>query len=70
MSELPIFRPDEILRRLVAADVRFVLVGGLAAQAHGSASLTNDLDICYARDAINLQALARVLDDLAAVRRG
>ncbi len=70
MSELPIFRPDEILRRLVAADVRFVLVGGLAAQAHGSASLTSDLDICYARDAINLQALARVLDDLAAVRRG
>lgn len=70
MSELPIFQPDEILRRLVAADVRFVLVGGLAAQAHGSASLTNDLDICYARDATNLQALARVLDDLVAVRRG
>lgn len=70
MSELPIFQPDEILRRLVAADVRFVLVGGLAAQAHGSTSLTNDLDICYARDSVNLSALADVLADLAAVRRG
>ena len=70
MSELPIFQPDEILRRLVAADVRFVLVGGLAAQAHGSTSLTNDLDICYARDSIHLSALADVLADLAAVRRG
>lgn len=70
MSELPIFQPDEILQRLVAADVRFVLVGGLAAQAHGSTSLTNDLDICYARDSTNLRALADVLVDLAAVRRG
>ena len=70
MSEEPIFRPDEILRRLVDAGVRFVLVGGLAAQAHGSTSLTIDLDICYARDPDNLAAIAAVLVDLAAVRRG
>jgi hypothetical protein len=70
VSEEPIFQPDEILRRLVDAGVRFVLVGGLAAQAHGSTSLTNDLDICYARDPDNLAAIAAVLVDLAAVRRG
>ena len=70
MSERSVFRPDEILRRLVDGGVRFVLVGGLAAQAHGSTSLTNDLDICYARDADNLAALASVLVDVAAIRRG
>ena len=70
MSEEPIFQPDEILRRLIDADVKFVLVGGLAAQAHGSTSLTNDLDICYARDLDNLRALADVLQDIVAIRRG
>lgn len=70
MSESSLFRPDEILRRLLDAGVRFVVVGGLAAQAHGSTSLTTDLDICYARDGVNLQALAAVLGEIAAVRRG
>jgi hypothetical protein len=70
MSEEPIFRPDELLRRLVDAGVKFVLVGGLAAQAHGSTSLTTDLDICIARDPENLHALAGVLADVSAIRRG
>ena len=70
VSELARFRPEEILRRLVDARVAFVVVGGLAAQAHGSPSLTRDLDICYARDHDNLARLAGVLDDVAAVRRG
>jgi hypothetical protein len=70
MSEASLFRPDEILRRLTDMGVRFVVVGGLAAQAHGSTSLTTDLDICYARDPDNLRGLAAVLDDIAAIRRG
>lgn len=70
MSEQAIFRPDEILRRLTDAGVRFILVGGLAAQAHGSTSLTNDLDICHARDHDNLRRLAAVLTEVVAVRRG
>jgi hypothetical protein len=70
MSGLIAFRPEEILRRLVDADIAFVLVGGLAAQAHGSPSLTRDLDICYARDGRNLARLALVLEDIAAIRRG
>ena len=70
MSELPRFRPEVILDRLIEHDVRFVIVGGLAAQAHGSPSLTRDLDVCYARDSANLQNLAAALAELVAVRRG
>jgi hypothetical protein len=70
VSERAVFEPVEILRRLVNAGVRFVLVGGLAAQAHGSPSVTYDLDICYARDPGNLERLAAVLSDVVAVRRG
>ena len=70
MSELRTFKPNVMLATLIAHDVRFIVVGGLAAQAHGSPSLTGDLDICYARDAENLARLAAVLTELAAVRRG
>ena len=70
MSELRRFRPEAILRSLIAHGVQFIVVGGLAAQAHGSPSLTGDLDICYARDGDNLGRLAGTLEELAAVRRG
>lgn len=70
MSELHEFHPDRILEVLIRHEVRFVLVGGIAAQAHGSPSLTGDLDICYARDRGNLDRLAAALADLSAVRRG
>jgi hypothetical protein len=70
MSELERFQPDVILRSLIDHGVRFVLIGGLAAQAHGSPSLTGDLDICYARDGANLARLAATLSELSAVRRG
>lgn len=70
MSELLRFRPDLLLGALLDGNVRFVIVGGLAAQAHGSPSLTGDLDICHALDRENLDRLALVLVALAAVRRG
>ena len=46
------------------------MIGGLAAQAHGSPLITEDLDICFDLDHDNLERLASVLRDLAAVRRG
>jgi predicted nucleotidyltransferase len=70
MSEIRRFHPGLILQSLIDHGVRFVVVGGLAAQAHGSPTLTNDLDICYARDRDNLERLADALGELAAVRRG
>lgn len=70
MTEAARFRPDRILETLARHQVRFVLIGGLAAQVHGSPSLTRDLDICYDRGPGNLARLAAVLAELVAVRRG
>lgn len=70
MSDLKPFQPDRILAILATHDVQFVLIGGLAAQAHGSPSLTGDLDICYARDGANLARLADALAAMDAIRRG
>ncbi|MGH2402236.1 MAG: nucleotidyl transferase AbiEii/AbiGii toxin family protein [Candidatus Limnocylindria bacterium] len=64
------FDPVHMLRRLQAHGVRFVLIGGLAAKAHGSPTLTVDLDICYARDRDNLERLAAALTELGSVLRG
>ncbi|MDE0007421.1 MAG: hypothetical protein OXS50_04000 [Gammaproteobacteria bacterium] len=38
------FRPEEILAALAAQNVRFVLIGGMAAILHGDAGVTVDLD--------------------------
>lgn len=55
--------PDfpNILAALEAAQVRYVLIGGLAMVAHGSAHITVDIDICYARDRGNLAALVAAI---------
>lgn len=70
MSEHPLLRADQILRVLLHANVKFVLIGGLAAQVHGSPSLTGDVDICFALDGENLERLAAALESLASARRG
>jgi hypothetical protein len=49
------------LRLLGEYKVDCVIVGGIAAAIHGSSLLTNDLDVCYARDAANLKRLAEAL---------
>ena len=70
MSEAERFSPRGMLGALTGGGVRFVVIGGLAAQAHGSSSLTGDLGICYERSPENLERLAVVLRGLAAIRRG
>ncbi len=52
---------EKALVTLDNAQVRFVIVGGVAITIHGSAYVTFDLDFCYARDAENLLRLARAL---------
>ena len=69
MSEHPLLQADQILRELLDANVRFVLIGGLAAQVHGSPSLTGDVDVCFALDEENLAHLAVALGSLLAIRR-
>jgi hypothetical protein len=54
------------LRLLGEYRVNCVIVGGVAAAIHGSALLTNDLDICYARDSPNLMRLANALQSVHA----
>lgn len=46
------------------AGVRFIVVGGAAAIAHGSPRLTLDLDIVYERSADNIQRLVAALTPL------
>jgi hypothetical protein len=60
-----------MLSGLTKKKVRFVVVGGVAAAAHGSSRLTNDLDICYDADTTaNIEALASVLAGWQAYPRG
>src|ERR1017187_5260697 len=49
------------VQRLVDEGVEFVVIGGLSASLHGSARLTFDLDICYARSLSNLRRMAASL---------
>ncbi|HEX8243401.1 MAG TPA: hypothetical protein VF541_07900 [Longimicrobium sp.] len=58
-----------MLHTLARDEVRFILVGGLAASAHGSAYLTTDLDICYDTEAKNVARLFGVLERWGAVPR-
>lgn len=53
-----------LLRRLTDARVEFVLVGGLAAAAHGSSLVTQDVDVCIRLGPENLSRLQAALHDL------
>lgn len=49
------------LAGLADAGIAYVVVGGVAATVHGSARVTNDLDICYEQSDANVQRLAALL---------
>lgn len=59
-----------MLRVLVDQGVDFVVVGGIAGIARGSAYMTEDLDIAYSREPENLERLATALQQLGARLRG
>lgn len=59
-----------VLQTLVGADVKFIVIGGVAAVAHGTARLTLDVDVVYARDRENIARLAQVLAPHAPYLRG
>jgi|SRR5437773_4085646 len=60
------FDPLRILAGLRAHGVNYILIGGLAAAAHGSPLETDDLDICLAPDDQNLDRFGLALMDLGA----
>jgi len=49
------------LNVLRKGEVEFVLIGGAAMVPHGSAQVTQDLDICYARSRENIRRLVKAL---------
>ncbi|HUB08501.1 MAG TPA: hypothetical protein VMB50_15960 [Myxococcales bacterium] len=53
----------DLLRRLADHGVEFVLVGGMAAAAHGSSVVTEDVDICIRFDLATLERLLAALRD-------
>lgn len=56
----------EILRALKRHQVRYVLIGGAAAQTRGWQGVTLDVDITPAPDPENLERLAQALEELDA----
>jgi hypothetical protein len=60
------FTPDKILEVLNRHEVDFVVIGGLAAIAHGSNLPTRDVDITPNRASDNLTRLSHALTDLGA----
>lgn len=61
---------EAILTRLARAGVDFVVIGGVAGLAHGSARVTFDIDICYERTPENIRRLCDTLGPLHPQLRG
>jgi hypothetical protein len=59
-----------LLEVLVHGRVDFVIVGGLAATIHGSARLTQDVDVVYDRSDANVNRLVDALRPLRPYLRG
>ncbi|MEA2693232.1 MAG: hypothetical protein QOJ16_2619 [Acidobacteriota bacterium] len=64
------FEAEPLLKILRQAEVEFILVGGFAGIVHGSARLTQDLDIVYRRTPENIRRLADVLKSHSPYLRG
>jgi hypothetical protein len=60
----------KLVRALANARVEFILVGGLAANAHGSARVTTDVDVVYSRTPRNLARVVKALTPLKPYLRG
>src|SRR5438132_13770196 len=61
---------QKLLRALSVHQVDFILIGGVAARAHGSSRLTDDVDVSYARATPNLRRLVSALGSYRPYLRG
>jgi hypothetical protein len=64
------FQADELLLALREAQVRFVVIGGIAVGVHGYVRATKDLDIVPDPEPENLARLSSLLRDLDAEHVG
>jgi hypothetical protein len=53
------FDPEAVIGLLGRHGVRYVVIGGLAAVTHGAPLVTQDVDICYARDPVLFRGSGR-----------
>jgi len=61
---------SRLLAVLTNSSVEFIIIGGFAATAHGSAHVTVDLDVVYRRTVENIVHLAHALEPLQPYLRG
>src|SRR5438552_2340375 len=59
-----------VLQILARHDVKFILIGGLAAIVHGSPRLTFDVDMVYSRGRDNIRRLVEALRPFSPYLRG
>jgi hypothetical protein len=59
-----------LLQALTAGHVEFIVIGGFAATAHGSAHVTVDLDVVYRRTPENMHRLEQALAPMSPYLRG
>ena len=55
---------NELLKKILAAKIEFVVIGGFAGVVHGASQVTQDLDICLLVDETNIEQLRRCFSDI------
>lgn len=69
MTNFVPYQPDGILEVLERHKVRYVVIGGLAAELRGSPYVTRDVDVTPERTKANFARLAKALNELEAKLR-
>ncbi|HKW34999.1 MAG TPA: hypothetical protein VJN92_18455 [Candidatus Acidoferrum sp.] len=61
---------EKFINVLNQLEVEYIVIGGVALVAHGSAKATFDLDVCYKRSKDNIEKLCRALQPFHPRLRG
>jgi predicted nucleotidyltransferase len=59
----------DIFRALNDAEIRYLVVGGVAVNLHGHRRFTADVDILLALDAANLAKMTKIMHDMGYIER-
>ena len=61
---------DKFVEVMAGAGVEYILIGGMAARVHGSAQVTQDVDVVYSRSDANVTRLVSALATFEPYPRG